>query len=135
MSETAADKFGDKLTNESVEAPSSNKTDSSSFELFIKNNDRPRIQSENNKIVLSKKNDLLRNTRSITALPFGINVNKEYEKRLLPSQRAKWRHVYTVEAAKERIRKQSEVISFIIINVLFNYIIIRITTTNYCRRK
>lgn len=114
MSETAADKFGDKLTSESVETPSSNKADSSSFELFKRNNERPRIQSENNKVVLSRKTDLLRNTRSITALPFGINVNNEYEERLLPSQRAKWRHVYTVEAAKERIRRQSEAISFII---------------------
>lgn len=91
--------------------------------------DIPKINSEDTIGLSTKKNkmNIIRNTRSISVQPQRMKTNlMKHEVRLLPSQRAKWRHLFTVEAAIMRKERENKVISFFYIIIkIFNNIIIR----------
>lgn len=62
-----------------------------------------------------KKFSIMRKVRSISVQQHKEKIIKpKAELRPLPSQRAKWRHLFTVQAATYRIRAQSRAISFYI---------------------
>lgn len=68
-----------------------------------------------------KKFSILRSVRSISVQQHKDKIIKpKTELRPLPSQRAKWRHLFTVQAATYRIRAQSRAISFFFFFIFFS---------------